>query len=295
MRNHAAIVAEAGNLLMMVPRAKDGDEWMRLAQAMVDTGAAAMRAAEAKDADQLFQAGADIYSVCSNCHVEVPARDRRGRGQVSRGSRAVLAGLAVALGDRRLRSGRRGPRTDGQERDVRPEHQGQAIGPFLYLGAKHMVTGYDHLLFLVGVIFFLYSVKDVVLYVSLFTLGHSLTLLGGVLGGIQANAHIVDAIIGASVVYKAFENMGGFEKLFGVRPNTRAAVLDLRPVPWLRTRHEAPGVCAQPEWPGHEHRQLQCGRRDRPDAGAGRRARRADVVADAPGLSAPCLRDQYAC
>ncbi len=70
VRNHAAIVAEAGNLLMMVPRAKDGDEWMRLAQAMVDTGAAAMRAAEAKDADQLFQAGADIYSVCSNCHVK---------------------------------------------------------------------------------------------------------------------------------------------------------------------------------------------------------------------------------
>ena len=70
VRNHAAIVAEAGNLLMMVPRAKDGDEWMRLSQAMVDTGAAAMRAAEAKNADQLFQAGADIYSVCSNCHVK---------------------------------------------------------------------------------------------------------------------------------------------------------------------------------------------------------------------------------
>ena len=103
--------------------------------------------------------------------------------------------------------------------------QGQAIGPFLYLGAKHMVTGYDHLAFLFGVIFFLYRVKDVVLYVSLFTIGHSLTLLGGVLGGVQANAHIVDAIIGASVVYKAFENMGGFEKLLGVRPNTRVAVL----------------------------------------------------------------------
>ena len=100
---------------------------------------------------------------------------------------------------------------------------GVAIGPFLYLGAKHMVTGYDHLLFLVGVIFFLYRLKDVLLYVSLFTLGHSLTLLGGVLGDVRANAHIIDAIIGLSVVYKAFENMGGFERL-GVRPNTRAAV-----------------------------------------------------------------------
>ena len=102
---------------------------------------------------------------------------------------------------------------------------GPAVGPFLYLGAKHMVTGYDHLLFLVGVIFFLYRLKDVILYVSLFTLGHSLTLLGGVLGGIQANAYIIDAIIGLSVVYKAFENMGGFERVFGFSPNTRAAVM----------------------------------------------------------------------
>ena len=102
---------------------------------------------------------------------------------------------------------------------------GQAIGPLMYLGAKHMVTGYDHLLFLVGVIFFLYRLKDVLLYVSLFTLGHSLTLLGGVLGGIHANAYIIDAIIGFSVVYKAFENMDGFRRFFGVQPDTRAAVL----------------------------------------------------------------------
>jgi hypothetical protein len=102
---------------------------------------------------------------------------------------------------------------------------GAAIGPFLYLGAKHMVTGYDHLLFLVGVIFFLYRLRDVLLYVSLFTLGHSLTLLGGVLGGIYANPYIIDAIIGLSVVYKAFENMGGFERTIGIRPNTRAAVM----------------------------------------------------------------------
>ncbi|MGH1471699.1 MAG: HupE/UreJ family protein [Cellvibrionaceae bacterium] len=101
---------------------------------------------------------------------------------------------------------------------------GPAIAPFLYLGAKHMVTGYDHLLFLVGVIFFLYKLKDVVLYVTLFTIGHSLTLLGGVLGGIQVNAYIIDAIIGFSIVYKAFENMGGFKKLFGFNPNTKAAV-----------------------------------------------------------------------
>jgi len=103
--------------------------------------------------------------------------------------------------------------------------KGAAIGPFLYLGAKHMVTGYDHLLFLVGVIFFLYRLKDVVAYVSLFTLGHSVTLLAGVLGGIRANPYLIDAIIGFSVVYKAFDNMDGFKWFFGVQPNTRAAVL----------------------------------------------------------------------
>ena len=104
-------------------------------------------------------------------------------------------------------------------------NQGTAIGAFLYLGAKHMVTGYDHLMFLVGVIFFLYKLKDIVQYVSLFTLGHSITLLAGVLGGVHANSYIIDAIIALSVVYKAFDNMDGFKRFFGFQPNTRAAVL----------------------------------------------------------------------
>ena len=103
--------------------------------------------------------------------------------------------------------------------------QGRAIIPLMYLGAKHMVTGYDHLLFLVGVIFFLYRLKDVIQYVSLFTIGHSVTLLAGVLGGIHANPFLIDAVIGFSVVYKAFENMDGFRKVFGFQPDTRAAVL----------------------------------------------------------------------
>lgn len=102
---------------------------------------------------------------------------------------------------------------------------GAAIFPFLYLGAKHMVTGYDHLAFLVGVIFFLYRLKEVFLYVSLFTLGHSITLLVGVLGGVHANPYVVDAIIGFSVVYKAFDNMDGFKRFLGFAPNTKLAVL----------------------------------------------------------------------
>src|SRR5580658_5765001 len=104
-------------------------------------------------------------------------------------------------------------------------NKGAAIAPFVYLGAKHMVTGYDHLAFLVGVIFFLYKLKDIVLYVSLFTVGHSVTLLAGVLGGIHANSYIIDAIIGLSVVYKAFDNIDGFKRLFGFEPNTKIAVL----------------------------------------------------------------------
>jgi hypothetical protein len=104
-------------------------------------------------------------------------------------------------------------------------NKGMAVAPFLYLGAKHMVTGYDHLLFLVGVIFFLYKLKDVVTYVSLFTIGHSTTLLLGVFGHVHANPYIIDAIIGFSVVYKAFDNMDGFKRLLGFQPNTKIAVL----------------------------------------------------------------------
>jgi len=101
---------------------------------------------------------------------------------------------------------------------------GPAPVPFFYLGAKHMVTGIDHLLFLTGVIFFLYRLRDIVIYVSLFTLGHSTTLILGVLLGTGMNSNIVDAIIGFSVMYKAFENMGGLKRV-GLAINTKLAVL----------------------------------------------------------------------
>lgn len=101
---------------------------------------------------------------------------------------------------------------------------GTHIGPYIYLGAKHMVTGYDHLLFLAGVIFFLYRLRDVALYVTLFAVGHSTTLLIGVLGGLHVSPYIVDAVIGLSVVYKAFDNIGGFKRI-GWEPNAKAAVL----------------------------------------------------------------------
>src|SRR6266478_3667979 len=102
--------------------------------------------------------------------------------------------------------------------------KGPDLVPFIYLGAKHMVTGYDHLLFLLGVIFFLYRMRDVVIYVTLFSVGHSITLLAGVLLKIEVNPYLVDAIIGLSVVYKAFDNLGGFKSIFGVQPNNKIAV-----------------------------------------------------------------------
>lgn len=105
------------------------------------------------------------------------------------------------------------------------ETSGVNLIPFMYLGAKHMVTGYDHLLFLFGVIFFLYKLSHIAIYVSLFAIGHSITLLAGVYFNIPANAYLIDAIIGLSVVYKALDNMGAYQRWFGVQPNTKLATL----------------------------------------------------------------------
>ncbi|QZA77275.1 HupE/UreJ family protein [Deefgea tanakiae] len=96
---------------------------------------------------------------------------------------------------------------------------------FIYLGAKHMITGYDHILFLFGVIFFLYKLKDIGLYVSLFAIGHSTTMLLGVYLGTTVSGYLIDAIIGLSVVYKALDNVGAFQRWFGVQPNPKAATL----------------------------------------------------------------------
>jgi hypothetical protein len=105
------------------------------------------------------------------------------------------------------------------------ESSGRLLVPFMYLGAKHMVTGYDHLLFLLGVVFFLYRSKDIALYVTLFAVGHSITLLLGVLTGVSVSAFLIDAIIGFSVAYKALDNLGAFRVWFGVQPDTRTATL----------------------------------------------------------------------
>ena len=97
--------------------------------------------------------------------------------------------------------------------------------PFMYLGAKHMITGYDHLLFLAGVIFFLYRMEHIAIYVTLFAIGHSTTMILGVYYNITMSSFLIDAIIGLSVVYKALDNMGAYQRWFGFQPNTKAATL----------------------------------------------------------------------
>lgn len=105
------------------------------------------------------------------------------------------------------------------------EITGVHLVSFIYLGAKHMVTGYDHLLFLFGVIFFLYRLQHIAVYVSLFAIGHSTTMLLGVWTGVAVSSYLIDAVIGLSVVYKALDNLGAFQRWFGWQPDTRAATL----------------------------------------------------------------------
>jgi len=136
-------------------------------------------------------------------------------------SPAVLLGLlALAAAAPALAHG-----VAGKDAAFVAASSGPQILPFIYLGAKHMVTGYDHLLFILGVVFFLYRLKHVALYVTMFSIGHSITLLTGVLSNIHVNAYLVDAVIGLSVAYKAFDNLGGFKTVFGVQPDNRIAVL----------------------------------------------------------------------
>jgi len=133
---------------------------------------------------------------------------------------AVLALSLLAFGGEAFAHGV----AEGDKAFIRA-NPGINVIPYIYLGAKHMVTGYDHLLFLFGVIFFLYRLKDVWTYVTLFAIGHSTTLLAGVMFGIHANPFVVDAIIGLSVVYKALDNLGAFPLLIGREPNPKLAVL----------------------------------------------------------------------
>lgn len=112
------------------------------------------------------------------------------------------------------------------QKDIELISGGNGLQVFLYawLGAKHMVTGYDHLLFLVGVIFYLREIRAIAVFVTLFALGHSITLISGVLFGLDVNPYLVDAIIGLSVAYKGFDNLGGFRILAGEAPNEKVAV-----------------------------------------------------------------------
>ena len=146
----------------------------------------------------------------------------RGRGLGARGATMLL--LAVALSLAWVETAFAHAVTLGDKGYIQ-EVTGVHLIPFLYLGAKHMVTGYDHLLFLFGVIFFLYGFKQIATYVSLFAIGHSTTMLLGVAFDFGISSYIIDAIIGFSVVYKALDNLGAFRLWFGFQPSTKAATL----------------------------------------------------------------------
>jgi HupE/UreJ protein len=138
--------------------------------------------------------------------------------------RPILRGLFFTLALFIAAAGAWAHGVSGGDAEYLKNISGVQFFPLMYLGAKHMVTGYDHLLFLASVIFFLYRLKDVALYVTLFAIGHSTTLLVGVLAGVHASPYIVDAIIGLSVVYKALENIGALKRM-GLNIDPRAAVL----------------------------------------------------------------------
>ncbi len=96
---------------------------------------------------------------------------------------------------------------------------------YIFLGAKHMITGYDHLLFLFGVIFFLSKFRDIVKFITAFTIGHSITLIFATFYEITASYYLIDAVIALSVCYKGFENIGGFKKYLKMEsPNLQAVV-----------------------------------------------------------------------
>lgn len=148
---------------------------------------------------------------------EGPLRVKRGRSALI--TLAVLGGTALFTHPAFAHAVAEGDK--GYIQEITGVH----LIPFIYLGAKHMVTGYDHILFLLGVIFFLYRPRHIATYVSLFAIGHSVTMLAGVYFNIGINSYIIDAIIGLSVVYKALDNMGAYQRWFGFQPNTKAATL----------------------------------------------------------------------
>ena len=97
---------------------------------------------------------------------------------------------------------------------------------YIWLGATHMLSGYDHLLFLFGVVFFLTTTRDIVKFVTIFTIGHSITLIFATFMSINANYYLIDAVIAISVIYKAFDNNKGFENYLGIKsPNLLVMVL----------------------------------------------------------------------
>ena len=156
-------------------------------------------------------------------HEAIPAAPSIGRLQNSHRTILFFVGLALLLFVGASDAWAHAV-TEGDKGYIQ-EISGVNLLPFMYLGAKHMMTGYDHILFLFGVIFFLYRLQHIGIYVSLFALGHSTTMILGVYFNVGINSYLIDAIIGLSVVYKALDNIGAFQRWLGFQPNTKVATL----------------------------------------------------------------------
>ena len=122
------------------------------------------------------------------------------------------------------------------------EISGVNLLPFMYLGAKHMMTGYDHILFLLGVIFFLYRIQHIGLYVSLFALGHSTTMILGVYFNVGINSYLIDAIIGLVRRLQGVGQPWRVPALAGFSTQHQGCDFGLWPVPRLRIGDQDPGV-----------------------------------------------------
>ena len=167
---------------------------------------------------------------------------------------------------------------------------------YVWLGATHMLTGYDHLLFLFGVVFFLTTFKDIAKFVTAFTVGHCITLILATFYQITWNYYLIDALIAVSVIYKGFDNNGGFQKLLRRTVSESAlGCLWIRTAARLRTVHKTATVAARrrPHEPAAAHTELQSGRGAGADRGADGDGGRARGVA--PTSVVQTFRHHFEC
>ncbi len=82
-----------------------------------------------------------------------------------------------------------------------------SIGQFILLGIEHILTGYDHMAFLLALIVIGLSIKEVLKIITAFTVAHSITLLLAAMQVVSLNSRIVESVIAFSICFVALENL----------------------------------------------------------------------------------------